>query len=65
MKKHSTAKKNQKALKKTKSKIRHMAGKSRLTIGLDLGDRKESVKGSQAAHKPRALDRFLPFRRLN
>src|SRR6266536_5504222 len=38
MKKHSTAKKNQKALKKTKSTIRHMAGKSRLTIGLDLGD---------------------------
>src|SRR6266852_6495883 len=38
MKKHSTAKKNQKALTKTKSTIRHMAGKSRLTIGLDLGD---------------------------
>ena len=38
MKKHSTAKKDQKALTKTKSTIRHMAGKSRLTIGLDLGD---------------------------
>ena len=39
MKKHSTAKKNQKALTKTKSTICHMAGKARLTIGLDLGDR--------------------------
>ena len=40
MKKHSTAKQNQKALTKTdKNGIRRMAAKQRLTIGLDLGDR--------------------------
>jgi hypothetical protein len=33
--------------------------------GIHVPERKESVKGSQAAHKPRALDRFLPFRRLD
>ena len=44
MKKHSTAKKDQKALTKTKSTIRHMAGKSRLTIGLDLGTTPAGLK---------------------
>ena len=40
MKKDSTAKKNQKtALKKHENRIREMAAKQRLTIGLDLGDR--------------------------
>lgn len=40
MKKHTTAKKNQKVLTKTdKNWIRSMAAKQRLTIGLDLGDR--------------------------
>lgn len=40
MKKHITAKKNQRALPKTKGKqIREVAAKQRLTIGLDLGDR--------------------------
>jgi transposase len=39
MKKHTTAKKNQKALTKTdKKQIRELATKQRLTIGLDLGD---------------------------
>src|SRR5436309_6237718 len=38
MKKHSTAKKDRKARTKTKSTIRHLAGKAKLTIGLDLGD---------------------------
>ena len=39
MKKHSTAKKNQRALTNTKKQIEKMAAKQRLTIGLDLGDR--------------------------
>jgi transposase len=40
MKKHTTAKKTQKALTKTdKKQIRELATKQRLTIGLDLGDR--------------------------
>jgi transposase len=40
MKKHTTAKKNQKALTKTNGKqLRAMAAQQRLTIGLDLGDR--------------------------
>jgi transposase len=40
MKKHTTAKKNQEALTKTKKKqIRQMAASQRLTVGLDLGDR--------------------------
>jgi len=40
MKKHNTAKKNQKVLWKTKQKqIVEMAANKRLTIGLDLGDR--------------------------
>lgn len=39
MKKHTTAKKNQRALTNTKKQIEKMAGKQRLTIGLDLGDR--------------------------
>ena len=34
-----------------------------LSLGIYVPERKESVKGSQAAQKPRALDRFLPFRR--
>ena len=34
-----------------------------LSLGIDIPERKKSVKGSQAAQKPRALDRFLPFRR--
>ena len=34
-----------------------------LSLGIHVPERKESVKGSQAAQKPRALDRFLPFRR--
>jgi transposase len=39
MRKHTTAKKNQKALTKTKGKqVRQMAVRQRLTIGLDLGD---------------------------
>ena len=38
MKKHTTAKKDQE-LSKTQAKIREMATKQRLTIGLDLGDR--------------------------
>jgi transposase len=38
MKKHTTAKKNQKALTKTKKQILEMAANKRLTIGLDLGD---------------------------
>ena len=36
-----------------------------LSLGLHVPERKESVKGSQAAHKTRALDRFLPFRRFS
>jgi hypothetical protein len=32
-----------------------------LSLLPDYPERKESVKGSQAAHKTRALDRFLPF----
>lgn len=39
MKKHTTAKKNQRALTNTKKQIEKMAAKQRLTIGLDLGDR--------------------------
>ena len=40
MKKHTTAKKNQKALTKTdKQQIRKLATKQRLTIGVDLGGR--------------------------
>src|SRR5947208_16899993 len=40
MKKHTTAKKDQKALSKTQTnQIREMATEQRLTIGLDLGDR--------------------------
>lgn len=40
MKKHSTAKKNQKMVSKTyRNRIRKMATRQRLTIGLDLGDR--------------------------
>jgi len=40
MRKHTTAKKDQKALSKTQTNpIREMATKQRLTIGLDLGDR--------------------------
>jgi hypothetical protein len=34
-----------------------------LSLGIHVPERKKSVKGSQAAQKPRALDRFLPFRR--
>ena len=34
-----------------------------LSLGIHVPERKESVKGSQAAQRPRALDRFLPFRR--
>src|ERR1017187_6405116 len=34
-----------------------------LSLGIYVPERKKSVKGSQAAQKPRALDRFLPFRR--
>ena len=34
-----------------------------LSLGIHVPERKESVKGSQAAQKPRALDRFLPFQR--
>ena len=33
-----------------------------LSLGIHIPERKKSVKGSQAAQKPRALDRFLPFR---
>src|SRR5258706_6245540 len=36
-----------------------------LSLRIHVPERRESVKGSQAAHKPRALDRFPPFRRLN
>jgi len=36
-----------------------------LSLGLHVPERKQSVKGSQAAHKPRALDRLLPFRKGN
>lgn len=39
MKKHTTAKKNQRALTNTKKQIEKMAANQRLTIGLDLGDR--------------------------
>lgn len=39
MKKHTTAKKNQRALTNTKKQIEKMAATQRLTIGLDLGDR--------------------------
>jgi transposase len=40
MKKHTTAKKNQKALSNTEAaRIRQMATRQRLTVGLDLGDR--------------------------
>jgi hypothetical protein len=34
-----------------------------LSLGIHVPEQKKSVKGSQAAQKPRALDRFLPFRR--
>ena len=36
-----------------------------LSLRLQSPERKESVKGSQAAHKTRALDRFLPFPKFN
>jgi transposase len=40
MKKDTTAKRNQKALsKKSRNRIRQMASRQRLTIGIDLGDR--------------------------
>lgn len=39
MKKHTSAKKNQRALTNTKKQIEKMAANQRLTIGLDLGDR--------------------------
>ena len=32
-----------------------------LSLGVQLSERKESVKGSQAAQQQRALDRFPPF----
>ena len=35
-----------------------------LSLGAQFPERKESVKGPQAAHKTRAFDRFLPFRRI-
>jgi len=36
-----------------------------LSLGLQIPERKASVKGSQAAPNARALDRCLPFRRFN
>lgn len=39
MKKHTTVKKNRRALRNTKKQIEKMAVNQRLTIGLDLGDR--------------------------
>jgi len=32
-----------------------------LSLGFEVPERRESVKGSQAAPKRRALDRFPPF----
>jgi hypothetical protein len=34
-----------------------------LSLGIDVPERRQSVKGSQAARKRRALDRLPPFRR--
>jgi len=39
MKKHTTAKKNQQALVRTRQQIRARGAEERLTVGLDLGDR--------------------------
>lgn len=36
-----------------------------LSLNPEHRERKESVKGSQAAQKPRALDKFLPFQPLH
>jgi len=36
-----------------------------LSLCIHVPERKEPVKGTQAAHNTRALDRFFPFGKLN